>query len=445
MKTKHLPDTSKAQALYNQARYLIPGATSLFGKRQELYLPNAWPTYYKKAWGCYVRDIDDNEYIDFSMVGIGTCVLGYSNKRVNKSLIAAVNAGSMCTLNSPAEIELAKCLLGLHKWAEMVRYARTGGEINTVAVRITRAATGKNKIIICGYHGWHDWFLAANIEQEDSLKSYLLPDLMPNGVPQQLKGCSIVVSHGDIESIEKLLEKDRDIAAIFIEPFIAIEPDLEFLRKLRRHCTKHGVALVFDEITSGFRETIGGLHLKYDIVPDICILGKAMSNGFPMAACIGTRAFMESASKSFISSTYWSESTGPTAALATIHEMQRIRSDLRLEKIACKIMNIIEVAASNANLRVRFSGSRCSLSYSLDVKDWQASLTLITQEMLKRGILIADRVYANVYHSEGLLERLSASISDVFVLIAKADLTGSTMQLLETSVRVPLYTRRLHN
>ena len=160
----------------------------LLSKRAEMFLPNQWPAYYSKASGCTVWDLDGKEFIDMSIMGVGTNILGYGNPEVDEAVQRAVTLGNMSTLNCPEEVALAEKLIEMHPWADMVRLARTGGEANAVAIRIARAASGKDNVAICGYHGWHDWYLSANIVSDESLDDHLLPGLEPKGVPQNLKG-----------------------------------------------------------------------------------------------------------------------------------------------------------------------------------------------------------------------------------------------------------------
>src|SRR3989338_8361647 len=325
---------TKGQKLYNKAKKLIPGGTQLLSKRPEMFLPEMWPAYYDKAQGCAIWDLDGRRYIDASYMGIGACILGYCDKDVDSAVKKAIDKGSMTTLNCPEEVELAELLCGIHKWAEMVRYARTGGEAVSIAVRIARAKTGKDMVLFCGYHGWHDWYLAANLADDKSLDGHLLPGLLPKGVPRALKGTVIPFNYNNTEKFLKLLKMHKEnIAAVVMEPIRNYEPQKGFLDTIRKETEKSGIVLVFDEITSGFRLTEGGAHLKFGIHPDIAVFGKAMSNGYPMAAIIGTKEAMEVAQDTFISSTYWTERIGPVAALATIKKIKR-------NKISSYLVNI---------------------------------------------------------------------------------------------------------
>ena len=181
---------NKTQLLWKKAKKVIPGGNMLLSKRPEIFLPNKWPAYFKEAKGCYVTDLDGKKYLDMSLMGVGTCVLGYSNDDVDKAVIKNIKKGNMSTLNCEEEYLLAQKILKLNKWADMIKFARTGGEANAIAVRIARAACSKNKqnIAICGYHGWHDWYLSANIKNKKNLDQHLLSGLSTKGVPKNLRG-----------------------------------------------------------------------------------------------------------------------------------------------------------------------------------------------------------------------------------------------------------------
>ncbi|MEM2674799.1 MAG: aminotransferase class III-fold pyridoxal phosphate-dependent enzyme, partial [Candidatus Hadarchaeales archaeon] len=275
--------------LWEKAKTLIPGGSQLFSKRAELFLPSLWPAYYKKAKGDMIWDLDGNKFIDMSYMGVGTCVLGYADPDVNRSVVRAISLGSMSTLNCFEELELAELLLKLNPWAGMVRYARTGGEAMAIAVRIARAFTGKDRVAFCGYHGWSDWYLSANLAKDTNLDGHLLPGLQPKGVPRALMETALPFNYNRIEELEGIVSKYKDIGAIVMEPVRHQEPKDDFLKKVRKIADEIGAVLVFDEITSGWRMNVGGVHRLYGVDPDIAVYGKAMSNGFPMAAVVGKK------------------------------------------------------------------------------------------------------------------------------------------------------------
>ncbi|MGH9345269.1 MAG: aminotransferase class III-fold pyridoxal phosphate-dependent enzyme, partial [Terriglobia bacterium] len=310
--------------LYEKARLRIPGGTQLLSKRPEMLLPEHWPAYYSRAQGAEIWDLDGRKYVDMCYSGIGSCVLGYADADVNEAVLAAIHSGSMATLNCPEEVELADLLCELHPWAEMVRYARGGGEAMAVAVRIARTHTRREKVAFCGYHGWHDWYLAANLSAQGALDLHLLPGLEPAGVPTCLAGTAAPFHYNRLDQLQNIVsESPRELAAIVMEPIRSQEPAPGFLESVRGLADECGAVLIFDEVTAGFRLNTGGAHLRYGVTPDIAVFAKAISNGYPMAAVIGKGSVMQAAQESFISSTYWTERIGPAAALATIRKHRR--------------------------------------------------------------------------------------------------------------------------
>ena len=328
------------QRLYARAKQILPGGAQLLGKRAEMYLPDLWPAYYSKASGCEVWDLDGRRYLDFTMVGIGSSTLGYADPDVEKAVIAAVQAGPMCTLNAPEEVALAELLLEIHPWAEMVGYARSGGEIMSKAVRIARAATGRDEIAFCGYHGWHDWYLSVNLNGGDGLQGHLLPGLEPRGVPAGLANTTYPFAYGNLDALRKIVvERGNKLAAIVMEPVRGAGHIPGFLEGAREIANQIGAVLLFDEITSGFRMNTGGAHLIYGVQPDLATYAKAMSNGFAMSAVVGRKSVMESAQKSFISSAYFTERVGPAAALAATTKHRRIDAGKTLTAIGTRVQD----------------------------------------------------------------------------------------------------------
>ena len=313
------------QKLWRRAKKIIPGGNMLLSKRPEMFIPNHWPTYFSKAKGCEVWDLDDNKYIDASLMGVGTNILGYGHPEVDEAVTRAISKGNMATLNCPDEVHLAEKLINLHPWADMVKFARTGGEANTISVRIARAASSKENIAFCGYHGWHDWYLSANLGKNKELDSHLLPGISPNGVPSKLNKTVFPFRYNDINALNNII-CNNNIGIIKMEVERSEKPKDDFLIKVRKLATRNNIVLIFDECTSGFRETYGGLHLKYNVNPDIAIFGKALGNGYPITAVIGREEIMEAAQSTFISSTFWSDRIGPAAANKTLEVMNEMKS-----------------------------------------------------------------------------------------------------------------------
>ena len=410
----------KGQELYDRAKKIIPGGTMLLSKRPEMFLPDQWPAYFSKAKGCRVWDMDGNEYIDVSIMGIGTNILGYGNEEVDNVVRGVVDNGNMSTFNCPEEVYLAEKLIELHPWADMVRFARTGGEANSIAIRIARAASGKDKIAICGYHGWHDWYLSANLSDDDKLDGHLLPGLNPNGVPKSLKNTVIPFSYNNIDELIAIVN-ENDIGVIKMEVSRSGEPENNFLQNVREIADKKNIVLIFDECTSGFRETFGGLHKKYGVNPDMAIFGKAMGNGYAITAVIGKRNVMESAQKSFISSTFWTERIGPAAALKTLEVMEREKSWEMITEKGKFLLSEIKSLANRKSLTITTSGLPALLNYSFKSENTLAYKTLITQEMLKIGILASTTIYVSTAHTTEVINRYLLELEKVFELIRKCE------------------------
>lgn len=347
---------SEGQKLWKRAKKVIPGGNMLLSKRPEMFLPDLWPAYFQSAKGCRVRDLDGNEYIDMSIMGIGTNILGYGHPEVDEVVRSVVDSRNMSTLNCPEEVYLAERLVELHPWSDMVRFARSGGEANSIAVRIARAASGKDKVAICGYHGWHDWYLSANLANDSSLDGHLLPGLEPRGVPRSLAGITLPFAYNNVSQLEQLFTDHSDIGVVKMEVSRNEGPEPGFLERVRELATVNGAVLVFDECTSGFRETFGGLHKKYGVEPDMAMFGKALGNGYAITAVIGRQEVMEAAQSTFISSTFWTERIGPAAALKTLKVMERDKAWESITSIGLKIREAWTKLAVRHGLSIDLAG-----------------------------------------------------------------------------------------
>jgi glutamate-1-semialdehyde 2,1-aminomutase len=421
------------QKLWQRAKRVIPGGNMLLSKRAEMFLPNQWPTYYSKAKGCKVWDLDGVEYVDMSIMGIGTNILGYGHPEVDEAVMNAVQIGNMSTLNCPEEVYLAEKLVELHPWAAMVRFARTGGEANAIAIRIARAASGKEKVAICGYHGWHDWYLSANLSDERSLDGHLLPGLDPKGVPRNLKDSVLPFSYNHYEEIEALVSQ-HDIGVIKMEVQRNEPPADGFLEKVRQLATERGIVLIFDECTSGFRETFGGLHKKFEVEPDMAIFGKALGNGYAITAVIGRREVMEAAQSTFISSTFWTERIGPTAALKTLEVMGREKPWEQITQTGLNIRDGWQKLADQHGLDISHWGLPSLTGFTIQSEHALTYKTLITQEMLAKGFLAATGVYVSTEHTEQIVLDYLEELEPVFALIKECENGKDPTSLLKGPV-----------
>lgn len=408
----------KSQELYKRAKTMIPGGTQLLSKRPEMFLPEHWPAYYSKAKGCKVWDIDGKEYIDASYMGIGANVLGYADEDVNKAVMKAVENGSMCTLNAPEEVELAELLLELHPWAESVRYAKTGGEALAIAVRIARSYSRKDIVLFCGYHGWSDWYLSANLNEDTALDGHLIRGLEPSGVPRGLLASAFPFEYNDEKTFCELVDKYRGrIGAVVLEGVRNVMPTDTFWTTIRKVTSEENIPLVVDEVSSGFRLTCGGAHLVMDIEPDIAVFAKALSNGYPMASIIGKKKFMDSAQDTFISSTYWTERTGLCAAIAMIKKYRDNNVHFHLENIGKMVQEGWMRMAEKNGINVTVSGIYPLSHIEFNVDNALAVKTYFTQEMLKLGFLATNAFYASYAHKKEDIDSYLQAVDKVFALI----------------------------
>ena len=413
---------NKGQKLYKRAKKAIPGGNMLLSKRPEMFLPEKWPAYFSKSKGCKVWDLEGKEYIDMSIMGIGTNTLGYGNPEVDEAVMKTIKDGNMSTLNCPEEVYLSEKLINLHPWADMSRFARSGGEANAIAIRIARAASGKDKVAICGYHGWHDWYLSTNLNDDKNLDGHLLPGLQASGVPRALVGTTLPFEYNNIEQLEKLIKDNHgELAAIKMEVSRNEGPKDNYLQKVRELATENEIILIFDECTSGFRENFGGLHKKYDVEPDMAMFGKTLGNGYAITAVIGKNDIMQMAQASFISSTFWTERIGPTAALKTLEVMEREKSWEIITEIGKNITERWKSLADKHELSINTWGLPALTGFTFNSPKSLHYKTLITQEMLKKGYLAANSVYACTEHSQKYIDGYFDELDPIFAIIKKCE------------------------
>jgi len=409
----------KGQDLYTKAKKLIPGGVQLLSKRPEQFLPDLWPAYYSKAKGCEVWDLDGQKYIDMSFMGIGACTLGYADDDVNAAVYEAIQRGNMCTLNAPEEVKLASLMLELHPWAEMVRYSRGGGDAMAIAVRIARASSHKDIVLFSGYHGWHDWYLSANLSDDSALDGQLLPGLKPAGVTKGMKGTSYPFLYNNTDEFLALVAKHKDnIGAVVLEAIRNIEPSEIFLQTIRLETRKLGIPLIIDEVSSGFRINCGGAHLVLGLEPDIAVFAKGISNGYPMGVVIGKRIYMDAAQDSFISSTYWTERIGPAAAIATINKMRKLNVQKHMMECGKTIQKGWKTLADKYTINIKVGGIY-PLSHFDFIESPLILKTLFTQEMLIRGFLATNSYYSCYAHKKDHLDKYLDAVDEVFSFISR--------------------------
>jgi len=423
-----------------KAKKNILNGSMLLSKRPEQFIPAAWPTFYKHAKNCHIWDNFNNKYLDFSLMGIGTNILGYSNPSVNSYVKKVIDNSSVSTLNSNYDYELSKMLIKIHPWSEMVAYSRTGAEANAIAIRIARAYSKKDEIAICGYHGWHDWYLSANLKNPKNLKNIHLDGLSTIGIPKKLKGITHPFKYNDIKTFEKIIKDNPQIGTVFMEVERNEKPKKNFLKKIRKITLEKNIVLIFDECSSGFREVYGGLHKKYKINPDMAVFGKSLGNGIPITVTIGKKKIMESGLNSFISSTFWTDATGPAAAISTLKEMKRLKSWKKISFTGKKIKKYWKYLAKKYNIKIDVSGIDAMPSFKFDHELNLYLRTYMTQEFLKKKILATNTIYCCIYH-EKYLRIYFNELDKIFLKISKFLKDKSILKELQFPVSMPGFSR----
>ncbi|MBX2925082.1 MAG: aminotransferase class III-fold pyridoxal phosphate-dependent enzyme [Chitinophagaceae bacterium] len=379
--------------LWGAAREVISGGTGLLSKRAEQFSAD-WPVFFSRSAGCEVWDLNGRKYIDCAG-GIGAVLLGYGDEEVTKAVTRRLALGTYSSLVNPQELELADKLLELHPWAGKVRYARTGGEAMSVAVRIARAASGKSGVAFCGYHGWHDWYLAANLGETNALDGHLLPGLQPKGVPRELAGTAVPFRYNDWTSFQAAIDKLGDNCGVVVmEPMRSQFPENDFLQSIRNFCSGRNIVMVVDEITSGLRYGYPGALSRYNIIPDVVVYAKAMGNGIPFAAIVGKNDVMMAADDSFISSSYWTDGIGTAAALAVLEKMEKENVFESVWKKGIDLQNKLkEIAGKYPLCKLTIGGMPSSPTFTFTSSHAVAAKQLFNSKMQEEGILVSGIFY----------------------------------------------------
>ncbi|PCJ20686.1 MAG: aminotransferase class III [Candidatus Cloacimonadota bacterium] len=427
---------NSGQKLWREAIKIIPGGNGLLSKRPSRYGADIWPTYFSKAKGCKIWDLDGNEYIDMAQSGVGSAILGYSDDDINEAVIQAIHKGINTTLNAPEEVELAKKLLEVNPTMGGVKFARGGGEAMSIAVRIARAYTNKDIVAFSGYHGWTDWYLAANLSSKSNLDEHLLSGLSPVGLPKGLSGTCIPFKYNDVENFLKVISNNPKIGVIVLEGARYDFPTKDFLKTIDVESKKKGIVVIVDEITSGWRVSESGVYRIFDFNPDIAVYGKALGNGFAISAVVGKKNIMSVAEDSFISSTMWTERVGFVAGLATINKLLKYNVHKQLIEIGDYIGKNWLSLAKKYNLKLSVTDYKPLIGFKLGYgKDNDSIISLFIQEMLSRGYLVSSNVYVTFSHTKEIVDRYLKDVDEVFYILSKAIESSSVLKKLNTEIR----------
>ena len=371
---------AKSNALLARARKVIPLGSQTFSKSYQQFPAGAAPLFLTEGRGARVWDVDGNEYVDL-IAGLLPVLLGYRDPDVDAAIRNQLDRGITFSLATELEVELAERLVEIVPCAEMVRFGKNGSDATTGCVRVARAATGRDRIILCGYHGWHDWYVAKTVRNK--------------GVPKVEAGLSDRVPYNDLDAVRKVFKQyPGEVAALIMEPAGAVEPAPDYLAELKELVHANGAVLIFDEIVTGFRFAAGGAQEYFGVTPDLAAFGKAMGNGMPIAAVVGKAALMNEMEEIFFSSTFGGEALSLAAAIATVDKIKR-------EPVVQKLWQSGKALADGAKLLIAKHGLQGVIGLQ-GLAPWtllafsdapsarkEAIKTLFIREMLARGVLMA--------------------------------------------------------
>lgn len=406
---KDYPIITKSDEYYKVALDLIPAQTQTLAKGTGQNIKGLAPKYLKRGKGSHIWDVDGNEYIDYTM-GVGPLSLGYAYDKVDEAIKEQLKDGITFSLTHPLEVEVAELVHKVVPNAESIRYSRGGADVVSGAVRVSRAYTGRSKVLCCGYHGWHDWYIAVTDRNK--------------GIPKEIQDLTYTFNYNDIQSVIDSI--DENTACVVLEPYVFEEPKDNFLQKLRDVCTKNGTLLVFDEMWSGFRIAIGGAQEYFGVKADLACFSKAVANGMPLSILTGRKEVMSVLEKDvFFFNTFGGEALSLAAAKATINEMIEKKVPAQLAKQGNKLKVGYNKIADELGMNyTKCSGFDCRtiITFDPDLSGGNPleMKSLVQQEMIKRGILWGGFHNMSFSHSDSDIEYTLSAYKEVLPILKKA-------------------------
>jgi glutamate-1-semialdehyde aminotransferase len=421
--------------LYERSLKSVPLASQTFSKSALNYPLGASPLFFDKGEGAYVWDYDGNKFIDY-VLGLMPIILGYKDPEVDLAIKNQLNKGIIFSLPTELEVELSELLISLIPSAEMVRFGKNGSDVTSAAIRLARAYTNRNRIAICGYHGWHDWYIGTTVRNL--------------GVPKTVSNLTSKFNFNDTESLESLLKADPNgYAAVIMEPTGAFEPKQSFLQEVKELCVKYGVVLVFDEIVSGFRVNLGGAQKKYAVTPDLSTFGKAMGNGMPISAIVGSRQIMKLMDDIFFSSTFGGEALSLAASIATIKKLEKLNAPSVFkstgEDIYINVQKLINQTGLNEVVNItgvdwwpRFEINSFKGTTNNEIS------TLLRQELIENGIFIGGGFNMSLSHDSDVMTETYSAIRRAFESLAEyLNMPNPTINLRGKLIKPVFQVRKL--
>jgi len=438
----------KSLELFQKAEKLIPGGAQLLSRRPQRFAYGVSPIFAERAKGAYFWDIDGNKYLDMTM-GVNAVILGYCDPDIDKAVIEQIKKSTIFMTLHPVEVELAEEIVKIVPCAEMVRFGKSGGEAVAVAIRIARGFTGRDKVVFCGYHGWHDWYIAANLESPDILNKHLLPNVPTKGVPKCLKRTAIPFEYNNLSSLREVLEKNKgEVACVIMEPSKTNLPKKGFLEGVKELAHKYGALLIFDEINTGFRLALGGAQEFYGVTPDMAVFGKGIANGYPLTAVVGRRDVMEASNEMFISSTFWDDNSTMAAGLACIRKIKREKVIPHIWKMGKYYVEEWNKLAQKVGVKAEVKGHPCLSTVVFDYqnKSFVNQLnTLYCQELARRGVFAGAPGYfvISFAHKEKEIDKILEAAERSLTIVKKAVDEESVKRYLKAKESKPLFDKRM--
>lgn len=400
----------RSEELLAREMSVSPLAAQTYSKSYRYFSRGMAPSYMDHGEGCYIFDVDGNRFIDF-MCALGPITIGYNEPSVNDAVIKQINRFPSGSLQSELEVELAEKICEIIPCAEMVRFVKNGSDATTAAIRLARAYTGRDMVLMSGYHGMHDWSIGASENHK--------------GVPEAIRNLTLNFVYNDLSDLEKKLQTNT-VAAVILEPIQSNGPKEGYLEKVKELTHKYGAILVFDEVVSGFHYALGGAQELFGVTPDLVAFGKGMANGYPISAVAGKKDLMMQIEEGvFVSTTFGGDSVAMAASLATIKILERVGFYDHISKIGTMlrdgITELIDLYELNDVLSVSGLPAHCGVAFeghgSLDYLDIQS---VYSQTILQNGILQFAIYFLNMHHTEKEAEIYLDATDKAFSLIKKA-------------------------
>lgn len=412
---KNDPVIERSEALYARSLGLMPAHCQTLAKGPGQYVNGVAPKYLERGRGSHVWDVDGNEYIDLNM-GIGPISLGYAYPRVDRAIRDQLEKGISFSLISPLEVEVAELMREVVPGADMVRFSKTGCDVTSAAVRLARAYTGRDKVLCCGYHGWHDWFVSVTDRNA--------------GIPAETQELVHTFQFNDLDHLERSISNDT--ACVIMEPIVFAAPDDGYHQEVKNICARHGALLIFDEMWTGFRMALGGAQAYFDVQADIAVFSKAVANGMPISMITGRADVMQKLEKDvFFFTTFGGEALSLAAAQATISELRDRDVPAFLFAQGKKFREGYNRAAEAAGVAAytKCIGYDCRSVVTFDAEAGSPLIlkSFVQQEMIRRGVLWGGFHNVCFSHSDEDVAHVLAAYGEVLPLL-KAAVDGGTVE-----------------